>query len=112
MLVLVAPRGIMKPGRRSPSGLSENTRTNQNQTATTVTEMGCFCWMIICNHANDSLLSIQKMTGGGSPAGGRHCSTRETPTCTAIASFLSFDHKGDPASHITVKQRYWRLPTQ
>lgn len=52
--------------------------------------------MMICT--NDSLLSIQNMTGGGSPAGGRHCNTRETPTCTAMASILSFDHKGDPGS--------------
>lgn len=49
-------------------------------------------------HASDSLLSIQKMTGGGSPIGGRHCRTNETPVCTTMASFLSFDHKGDPVS--------------
>lgn len=63
-----------------------------------------------CRYGNDALLSIQKMTGGGSPAGGRHFSTREPPICTAIASFLSFDHKGDPASHINIEQRRWKVP--
>lgn len=55
--------------------------------------------------AKNSLLSIQKMTGGGRPAGGRHCNTSETPFCTTTASFLSFDHKGDPASHKIDKER-------
>lgn len=45
------------------------------------------------------------MTGGGRPAGGRHCSTSETPFCTTTASFLSFDHKGDPVSHRNDKER-------
>lgn len=44
------------------------------------------------------------MTGGGSPAGGRHCSTREAPFCTVKASFLSFDHKGDPASWMKISK--------
>lgn len=47
------------------------------------------------------LLSIQKMIGGGRPAGGLHCSTRDIPLCTVIGSFFSFDHKGDP-----VKQQW------
>lgn len=51
-------------------------------------------------YENNSLLSIQKMTGGGSPAGGRHGSTRGVPTCTMMASIFSFDHKGDPVSPI------------
>lgn len=55
--------------------------------------------------ANNSLLSIQKMTGGGRPAGGRHCNTSETPFCTTTASFLSFDHKGDPECHKIGKER-------
>lgn len=59
----------------------------------------------ICVYADDPLLSIQKMTGGGRPAGGRHCNTSETPFCTTIASFLSFDHKGDPASQINNRER-------
>lgn len=54
--------------------------------------------------AHDSLLSIQKITGGGRPAGGRHCNTNETPFCTAMASFLSFDHRGDPVSHSNDKR--------
>lgn len=51
------------------------------------------------------------MTGGGSPAGGRHCSTRGAPFCTVKASFLSFDHKGDPASWIMISKlpmQYWQ----
>lgn len=63
-----------------------------------------FCLRGQCFHTNDSLLSIQKMTGGGSPAGGRHCSTREAPFCTVKASFLSFDHKGDPVRWIKISK--------
>lgn len=64
----------------------------------------CFCLRGQFFHTNDSLLSIQKMTGGGSPAGGRHCSTREAPFCTVKASFLSFDHKGDPVSWMKISK--------
>lgn len=44
-----------------------------------------------------SQLSIQKIMGGGRPAGGLHGNTRDTPSCTTIAFIFSFDHKGDPA---------------
>lgn len=49
------------------------------------------------------------MTGGGRPAGGRHCNTSETPFCTTTASFLSFDHKGDPASQSNDKERRYTI---
>lgn len=44
---------------------------------------------------NILLLSIQNMIGGGSPAGGRHGSTKETPSWTTNGLIVSFDHKGD-----------------
>lgn len=50
------------------------------------------------------------MTGGGRPAGGRHCNTSETPFCTTTASFLSFDHKGDPANQRNDKERRCIVP--
>lgn len=43
-----------------------------------------------------SLLSIQNMMGGGKPTGGRHGSTKDTPSWTTIGLIFSFDHKGDP----------------
>lgn len=43
-----------------------------------------------------SLLSIQNMMGGGRPAGGRHGSTKDTPSWTTIGLIFSFDHRGDP----------------
>lgn len=49
------------------------------------------------------LLSIQKMIGGGRPAGGWHCRTRETPSCTTMGSILSFAHRGDPAREFIKK---------
>lgn len=55
----------------------------------TVTNLCGYMWYIL-------LLSIQKMIGGGRPAGGLHCSTRDIPLCTVIGSIFSFDHKGDP----------------
>ncbi len=45
-----------------------------------------------------SQLSIQNMIGGGRPAGGRHGSTKDTPSWTTIGLIFSFDHKGDPGS--------------
>lgn len=47
------------------------------------------------------LLSIQKTIGGGSPAGGLHCSTRDLPSWMMIGLILSFDHRGDPTRHDT-----------
>lgn len=71
-----------------------------------VSGVNLLLWSVqICLYAVDPLLSIQKMTGGGRPAGGRHCNTRETPFCTTTASFLSFDHKGDPVSQRNNKER-------
>lgn len=45
------------------------------------------------------------MIGGGRPAGGRHCNTNDTPFCTTMSSFVSFDHKGDPVSQRNHKAR-------
>lgn len=72
--------------------------------------LGLFWRLSVAISANNSLLSIQKMTGGGRPAGGRHCNTSETPFCTTTASFLSFDHKGDPVSHKVDKERRCMSP--
>lgn len=44
-----------------------------------------------------SLLSIQKTMGGGRPAGGRQCSTRDWPFWATIGLKRSLDHRGDPA---------------
>lgn len=56
-------------------------------------------------HADKNLqLSIQNMIGGGRPTGGRHGSTKDTPSWTTIGLIFSFDHKGDPeeAKHTSV----------